>query len=271
MLICVFFFFFIFFISRDCFLFHRPFRFSSTDSQLDSEITKFQNNNQQLLFQQQQQQHLITPISENQEETTTDYNKIDLNLPQSPRNSIAHTNYHSLSARNSVVACPTSVYATSVNPQTGYRYSGYFDESVYSMKNNNSNQHHQHMSIAIPEYHEHLRNDLYETKRQLLHSSINSGSSRKITPYSESTPESTCCCCFYTKKHPKQEVKGFSGYKEQKNRDKVKNRYQCVGTCMAILTVFCLVILILLFVCFMFYVAWYQATKTPSYYEYIDK
>ena len=114
-------------------------------------------------------------------------NKLDLNLPQSPRNSVAYGNLRSNLNTNS--ACPTSVYTT-VNPTTGYRYSGYHNESIYTVETNSSSrmanhQSHQQqqrqMSVVIPEYHEHLRNDLYETKRQLLEETASRKSQKSDT------------------------------------------------------------------------------------------
>lgn len=297
---------------------YRPFRFSSTDSQLESEIPQsFQNHHhlnhhhhppsiQSGIFQRQQQHEstVITPISESTAENNhhhregggvrgeeyvgNDYNtsllpslnKLDLNLPQSPRNSVAYGNLRSNLNTNS--ACPTSVYTT-VNPTTGYRYSGYHNESIYTVETNSSSrmanhQSHQQqqqrqMSVVIPEYHEHLRNDLYETKRQLLEETASRKSQKSDTSRNPGET-SVCCCCFSGKtrlNRKKSEVRGLNGYKDQKRKENIKSRYSCVGTCMTVLTVMCLVVLIMLFICFMMYVAWYQATMQPSYYEYLDK
>ena len=49
------------------------------------------------------------------------------------------------------------------------------------MANHQSHQQQRQMSVVIPEYHEHLRNDLYETKRQLLEETASRKSQKSDT------------------------------------------------------------------------------------------
>lgn len=183
-----------------------------------------------------------------------DISALNANLPQSPRPSVTQ---HNSGAPHQPPFSPLA-NGTYVNPATGLRYSTTYQSTMpssYDSNNFNSPYNTHKLSLVIPEYHETLRNDIYETKQQL------------IEQRNDRRRESECCTCC-TGKHPSDEVKGLKGLQAQQRKRQRRKRYNCVGSCMTALTVFSFLLLVAIFICFMLYVAYYQVTREPSYYEF---